>query len=280
MGSLAAMVRSASLCCQRSADVVVVSAVSGVTDLLLELHEAFIVNNETKSADLIERIKLKHQEIHDIVVSSESESRSIQVIYEELERDIKGGIKDFGPSSKDAIISYGERLSSAYFHIVLRALSRHRKILHIDARELITTDSTYGSAIPQIEEIKRNVTAKLSLHKEVVWLTQGFIGRDPQGITTTLGRGGSDYTAALLAEALGASTLEIWTDVSGVYDSDPFKNSNAKRFDQLKYDEALRLAMHGAKVIHPGTIFPTKRANIPVYVANTFHPEHGGTVIR
>ena len=280
MGSLDAMKKSATLCFERGSDVVVVSAVTGVTDLLLHIYKAITQNERNLAKELVLKIKEKHQEIHDKVIHSEEDSNYITALYQELDKEVANQPPEPSASFKDHLLSFGERLSSVYFSIVLKSIVTNRVVMLVDARDLIITNSVYGAATPLAEDIKRAVAHKIFIDEKTLWLTQGFIGRDSKGFTTTLGRGGSDYSAALLAEALEATELEIWTDVSGVFDLDPLKILTAKRFETLDYDEALKLALNGAKVIHPGTIFPTKRAKIPVYVSSTFNPEMGGTIIR
>lgn len=280
MGSYSAMTKSASLCRDKKSNIVVVSAVSGVTELLILFVEALAYRDQEKAKDLIQDIKERHREIHVKVVSAEKDEEGIHQLYEELEKAIKQPELKYDEKIKDQILSIGERLSSTYFSIILKATLRDRVVNLIDARELIMTDCTYGKAKPQREEIRKIVNQKIIIDHDFVWLTQGFIGRDFIGLTTTLGRGGSDYSAALLAEAIEADELQIWTDVSGIFDCDPQKDLSAKRYEHLTYDEALDLALNGAKVIHPGTIYPTQRAKIPIYISNTFYPEMGGTMIR
>jgi aspartate kinase len=153
----------------------------------------------------------------------------------------------------------------------------HKKIQLLDAREFIKTDSNFGKATPQIEVIAHQCS---KLDKSKIYVTQGFIGSDAEGNTTILGRGGSDYSAALFAEGLKASTLEIWTDVAGIATTDPRICKNAKIIHEISYAEAGEMAQYGAKVLHPATIAPAVRQSIPVFVGSTFEKDLPGTWIR
>lgn len=148
----------------------------------------------------------------------------------------------------------------------------------IDVRNIIATDSHFGKAVPNDHKTQENSTHILKplIDRGELIITQGFIGRDEQGKTTTLGRGGSDYSAALLAEVLNAKDVLIWTDVAGIYTTDPRIVPNAKRIDTMSFSEAAEMATFGAKVLHPATLLPAVRSNIPVYVGSSKAPEAGG----
>ncbi len=180
---------------------------------------------------------------------------------------------------KDAIVSYGEQLSSRLLAEVLK--TRGIRAHQVDARRLIVTDDEYGSATPIVEETNELVT--LELHPIIdageVPIMGGFIAASRSGETTTLGRGGSDYSAALIAAALDAAELQIWTDVTGVMTCDPRICSDARTIPVLSYEEAAELAYFGAKVLHPKTIKPAVDHGIPVRVCNTFEPAQVGTMV-
>ncbi len=180
---------------------------------------------------------------------------------------------------KDAVVSYGEQLSSRLLAEVLKAKGMNAR--HIDARRVIITDDEYGSATPIVEETNELVKLELGplITDGEVPIMGGFIAASRGGETTTLGRGGSDYSAALVAAALGASELQIWTDVTGVMTCDPRICDAARTIPILSYEEAAELAYFGAKVLHPKTIKPAVDNSIPVRVCNTFHPEQTGTMI-
>jgi aspartate kinase len=180
---------------------------------------------------------------------------------------------------KDAVVSYGEQLSSRLLAEVLRAKGVNSR--HIDARRLIITDDEYGAATPIVEETNELVKLELGplIAAGEVPIMGGFIAASRGGETTTLGRGGSDYSAALVAAALDAGELQIWTDVTGVMTCDPRICDEARTIPILSYEEAAELAYFGAKVLHPKTIKPAVDNAIPVRVCNTFHPDQTGTMI-
>ncbi|HNT27489.1 MAG TPA: lysine-sensitive aspartokinase 3 [bacterium] len=184
---------------------------------------------------------------------------------------------DVTPRAADTILATGETLSSRIIvdHFALQGLDA----THIDAREVLITDASFGAAQPDTALIEEAVRCKLlpllTRHRAVV--AGGYIGATPQGVTTTLGRGGSDYSAALLAAAIGADECQIWTDVDGIMTCDPRIIPAARTVPRLTYDEAAELAFFGAKVLHPLTIFPAVRKGIPVVIRNTFAPDHPGT---
>ena len=180
-------------------------------------------------------------------------------------------------------LSFGERFSTAFCAAIYNAnygASRGTSAQNFDVRQVLITNDNYGQAEPELEAIAAAVNHLLipTLDDYLV-MTQGFVGRTHDGFTTTLGRGGSDYTAALLSEAVNATMCEIWTDVAGVYSTDPRIDSRAKPLSELSYDEAAEMANFGAKVLHPATLSPTLRSNIPVFVGSSQSPELGGTVI-
>ena len=182
-------------------------------------------------------------------------------------------------AQRDELLSFGERLSSYLFTQVLRdkgvASSR------FDVRSVLKTDSQFAKAQPDITQTRIRAQAELvPLLSAQVVVTQGFIGSDEYGETTTLGRGGSDYSAALLAEACGASNIHIWTDVIGIYSTDPRLCNKAKPIAHLTFDEAAEMATFGAKVLHPATILPAARSGIGVFVGSSQDPQGGGTWIE
>jgi aspartate kinase len=180
---------------------------------------------------------------------------------------------------KDAIVSYGEQLSSRLLADVCRAKKLNTR--QIDARRLIVTDDEYGAATPVWEETENLIKLELEplIESSEIPVLGGFIAASRSGETTTLGRGGSDYSAALVAAALRARELQIWTDVTGVLTCDPRICSEARTINTLSYEEASELAYFGAKVLHPKTIQPAVDYKIPVRVGNTFEPEKTGTMV-
>ena len=171
-------------------------------------------------------------------------------------------------------------MSSLIFRDVMSSMNPQKTVTLLDARTVIKTDSNFGKATPQIELIEKAAKARLDLTGSTVYVTQGFIGSDLQGNTTVLGRGGSDYSAALFAEGVSADVLEIWTDVAGVATTDPRMVQGARIIPELSYSEAAEMAQYGAKILHPATIAPAVRKAIPVFVGSSFEKELPGTWIR
>lgn len=180
---------------------------------------------------------------------------------------------------KDAIVSYGEQLSSRLLAEVCKANGLNAR--QIDARRVIVTDDEYGSAKPIWDETEKFIQLELNslLEMREIPIMGGFIAANRSGETTTLGRGGSDYSAALVGAALRAREIQIWTDVTGVLTCDPRICSDARTIDVLSYNEAAELAYFGAKVLHPKTIQPAVDYGIPVRVCNSYHPEEKGTMV-
>jgi aspartate kinase len=256
--------------------VVVVSASAGVTNLLVDIaHTAMTSDQVMAKIGQISEIQfaILHalsdpQEVKDKLNELLDSLKELALHEELLHR----------PDLKDALLSHGERFSSLLFSAVLK--QNGVSAGNFDVRKVLRTDNEFGQAVPQLNEIKlaaQNLMLPELANKVLV--TQGFIGCDEQGNTTTLGRGGSDFTAALLAEALDAATCEIWTDVIGVYTTDPRITSAAKPLPELSFEEAAEMATFGAKVLHPATMEPALRQNIKVFVGSSKEPEKGGTWI-
>ena len=165
----------------------------------------------------------------------------------------------------DELVSHGELMSSLLFTEVMR--EKGVEASWFDARSVVRTDSNYGCAEPDVRTLAELAETHLRPRiEQAIMITQGFIGRDATGHTTTLGRGGSDYTASMLGEALHAARVDIWTDVAGIYTTDPRIAPKAKRIDSISFSEASDMAAYGAKVLHPATLMPAMRKNIPVFV--------------
>ena len=267
-----------------TAPVVVVSAMTKVTDALLG---AFEIAKKGDSAEAIALLE-PHFERHVEVANHFIPSGGSNLFDSELEF-ARGELSDLLirtsrrslPLSmlKDAIVSYGEQLSSRLLAEVLKA--KGVKARQVDARRLIVTDDEFGAAQPIVEETNQIVRLELQplIAAGEIPILGGFIAGNRAGETTTLGRGGSDYSAALVAAALGAGELQIWTDVTGVMTCDPRICSDARTIPILSYEEAAELAYFGAKVLHPKTIKPAVDNAIPVRVCNTFEPDETGTMV-
>jgi aspartate kinase len=255
--------------------VLVVSATAGTTNLLTE----FVTDIATEQRMAIaEQIREKHLAICNDLQQPGQVLDEITHLLDELAA-IASRKQIMTAMLKDEIYSFGERLSSKIFTQVLKEESGEN-ICWFDAREVIITDNNFGSADPDIKEISIRSKEKLEpLLDDARVVTQGFIGSEKNGATTTLGRGGSDYSAALFAEALDADVLEIWTDVSAIYTTDPRIVKDARPITEISFDEAAELSIFGAKVLHPATIVPAVRKNIKVYVGSSISPDKPGTWI-
>ncbi len=260
--------------------IVVVSALNGVTDRLL-LAADFALNNNSGYKPLLEEIIVRHEEIIDKMVPEPAKKeleQKAQQLFDELRNILRGVflIGDLSQKTSDKIVSYGERLSSLIISKIIEGAQLY------DATEFIKTNKQFSSHIPDLvrsnELIRKTFSEMPPPHVAVV---PGFISSSCENNDiTNLGRGGSDYTAAIIAAALNATVLEIWTDVNGFMTADPKIINSAYVIDELSFTEAIELSNFGAKVIYPPTIFPVYHKNIPIYVRNTFHPEEKGTRIR
>ncbi len=282
MGDFASMQRSACIGLERGSTLIVVSATSGTTDKLIQIAK-FASSGEIKECErLIFDIKERHLGILKEAGNSHVTATQLESYFTELELLVQNLylLKELTHKAHDHILSLGERLSSLIFRDVMASTTPGRKVILIDARTIIKTDSNFGKATPQIDLIAKEASQRLDLSGNPLYVTQGFIGSDLQGHTTILGRGGSDYSAALFAEGISANVLEIWTDVAGVATTDPRMVKEARIIAELSYSEAAEMAQYGAKILHPATIAPAVRKNIPVFVGSTFEKDLPGTWIR
>ncbi|MFI3318471.1 MAG: bifunctional aspartate kinase/homoserine dehydrogenase I [Rikenellaceae bacterium] len=258
--------------------VVVVSAFGGVTDMLIATAEQAKSGNEAYTNRLVD-ISLRHKDMIRGIVAPERQhalEMALAPLFEDLSNIYKGVflIRDLSPRTMDTILSYGERLSSRIISEILP------EVTLLDSRELIKTTAQFGKHVVNFEATNANITECFAQVESRVKLLPGFISSDlTSGEITTLGRGGSDYTAAILAAALDADILEIWTDVDGFMTADPRVISNTYVIDHLSYEEAMELCNFGAKVIYPPTIYPVYNKNIPIVVRNTFNIAAPGTLI-
>lgn len=263
--------------------VVVVSAFSGVTNSLVELFESAKANNTTRASTIIEELRSRHIMTAQKLKCSEETIELINTTLTQLHLilDALVIIREFTQRSNAVFLATGEILSSL---IIADAFFQSGIIAkHIDSRELIYTEEKFVDAevdILKTREITQKQISKAFTQSNIkICVCGGFIASTLSGQTSTLGRGGSDYTAALIAEACKAERLEIWTDVDGILTSDPRKVPNTKLIKEISYDEAAELAFYGAKVLHPKTIYPAVEAEIPVFVLNSFNPKNTGTKI-
>ena len=263
---------------------VVVSAMTRVTDALLSAFEIAKKGDAVAAFQTLEPHFDRHAEVSHYFIPDTGRGvfdTEVQYARDELSDLLTRASRRSLPLSmlKDAIVSYGEQLSSRLLTEVLKAKGVNAR--HFDSRRLVVTDDEFGAAQPIWEETRELIQLDLgsSIGNAEVPVMGGFIAGNRAGETTTLGRGGSDYSAALAAAALGAAELQIWTDVTGVMTCDPRICSDARTVPILSYEEAAELAYFGAKVLHPKTIKPAVDHGIPVRVCNTFEPEAVGTMV-
>ncbi len=285
MGSADAIKQVADIVKQKLKDspvIVVVSAMSGTTDLLLNCGTKASATDESYK-DLLKQIENRHLDTVKALIPVQQQSSVLSMVKRycnEIE-DICNGIFLLGESSsrtKDKLVSYGELLSSTIINAAFNV--NGTASLWKDARELIRTNSNYSNAVVDFTVTNLQVNAFIKSSSQELIVVPGFIASDASNVTTTLGRGGSDYTASILAAAVDAAALEIWTDVSGMMTADPRWVPNAKIIPSISYQEAMELSHFGAKVIYPPTIQPVLNKNIPVWIKNTFAAADHGTVIE
>ena len=256
---------------------VVSSACSGVTNLLVELANG--VQDQGRRQELMSQLTDIHHAILDQLAEPMSVEKEIHTILDNVASAAEAASFQSSAKLTDHLVACGELMSTHLFAQILR--ERGVSAVRFDIREVLRTNDAYGKAEPQLEQISQLAQEKLiPLCQEHVVVTQGFIGADDEVNTTTLGRGGSDYSAALIAESVLASGLEIWTDVPGIYTTDPRIAPKASPIPEISFSEASEMANFGAKILHPSTLVPALRHQIPVFVGSSKEPEKGGTWIR
>lgn len=257
---------------------VVLSACAGVTNLLVDLASAALSKEEVEVT--LKKIRTIHEEIIVNLKNKELCTKYLNECLEEVKRLTVHQSIEKSDSLVDRIVSFGELLSSFLMVEILK--DKGYDAYYFDVRNVMRTDSNFGKANPITEVIaslcQKELVPLIDENKIVV--TQGFIASNAVGMTTTLGRGGSDYSAALLGEALNAATISIWTDVPGVYTTDPRLVKTAMPIEELTYLEAAEMATFGAKILHPSTLVPAVRHEIPVYIGSSKEPELGGTWVK
>ncbi len=265
--------------------VVVVSAMAKVTDQLLRAAAAASQGDRTGALAISSRLRARHRDTACMLVKEKANGAALVALidaeFDAMDEVLRGlaAIRELTPRISDLIVSYGERISS---RIVAAAFSeRGVDAAHVDAREIVITDSEFQKAVPLDDMIEKRAMEKVLplLREGKVPVMGGFIAANEAGLTTTLGRGGSDYTGALVGGALNAETIEIWTDVDGIMTADPRVCPDALRVKEISFEEAAELAYFGAKVLHPATILPAVKKNIPVQVLNSRNPGNQGTRI-
>lgn len=256
---------------------VVSSACSGVTNLLVELANG--VQDQTHRTELLQNLANIHDAILTQLEDSTKTAAEVYGILDTVTSLAEAASIQASAKLTDHLVACGELMST---HILAQLVcERGIQAVRFDIRDVLRTDDNFGRAEPNIEEISTLAQDKLvPLCQQSVVVTQGFIGSDEAGNTTTLGRGGSDYSAALIAESVKAAGLEIWTDVPGIYTTDPRIAPKASPIPEISFSEASEMANFGAKILHPSTLVPALRHDIPVFVGSSKEPEKGGTWIR
>ncbi|WP_419205184.1 lysine-sensitive aspartokinase 3 [Photobacterium leiognathi] len=257
--------------------IVLISACSGVTNILVELANG--VSDASTRQQRLQQLTQTHQDVLDQLKQPSSIQDAIYSLLDSVATLAEQAAIATSAQLTDQIVSHGELLSTYLFTQIL--VEQNAPAVRVDIRPIMRTDDQFGKAVPQPKQIKQQAeTQLLPLLDGNIVVSQGFIGSNSQGVTTTLGRGGSDYSAALVAEAVNASTLEIWTDVPGLYTTDPRITPAAQPIKEISFSEASEMANFGAKILHPSTLVPAVRQQIPVFVGSSKAPEQGGTWIR
>jgi aspartate kinase len=263
---------------------VVVSAMARVTDQLLKMAHSAGTGDRKNALTLARELRERHYNTAGELLGTALFTQfhnDLGAEFEELEELLRGisAVGELTPRTTDHVASFGEVLSSK---LVTAALSAHEiESTLVDSRDCIVTDDTFTRATPFFEDTnaKLRETVQPLLEQERVPVMGGFIGSTRNGITTTIGRGGSDFSASIVGAAIGAEKIEIWTDVDGMMTTDPNLCPDARRIKVISFDEAAELAYFGAKVLHPATVLPAIQKNIPVYILNSRNPSCEGTRI-
>lgn len=269
----------------RNGRVVVVSAMSGVTDQLIAGGRAAAEGRDSEYREIKARLLQKHLEVVEALLGHSPERLEVGGLIEDRLHDLErlyrsiAILGEFTVRGCDAVTSLGEQLSANILAAVLRESGERAQA--ISATELIVTDENFGAARPVFHLTKARLEQRLKplLERGVVPVITGYIAASERGVTTTLGRGGSDYTAALVGSGLEADEVWIWSDVDGILTADPNLVPQARTLRELSYAEAAELAYYGADVLHPKTIRPLAVSGIPLRILNSFNPEHPGTLI-
>ena len=258
-------------------DTVVIVSAMGKTTNALELVVDHYFNNTKQLSNSILELKQFHLDVVNELLSSESVAIKAKVseLVEELNTFLKHNKATNYSFVYDQVVGFGELLSTHIINSYLNYVGIQSK--WIDARKCVKTDSYYRDANLDWEQTQKEINEQIS--KDVVFISQGFIASDQNNFTTTLGREGSDYTAAIFAYALNAESVTIWKDVPGVLNGDPRVFENTQLLNQISYTEAIELAFYGASVIHPKTLQPLQRKEIPLYVRSFINPEGAGTSV-
>ena len=265
----------------------VVSALDGVTDMLLDAAQLALIANQRGYRRIAANLRSRHLALIEQLPLDRPERNNLQA---DIDRLLSGLLDDcmriavnlneeLAPSNSDSVVAVGERLSARIIAALLR--QNNLRGVAIDGTDLIITDAVHGNAKPNLELTGRRVSAALApmLQRDMIPVITGYIGATPDGITTTLGRGGTDYTASIISALLDADELWIWTDVEGMMSADPREVANAHVIPRLDYSEAAELAYFGARILHARMISPVEKHGMPLQIKNIFHPQQDGTLV-
>src|SRR5215207_5664858 len=261
--------------------VVVVSALAGMTDELLELAHQCGAAEQRQIEERLTALLDHHEEVGRDLPGCSAAVESVRGDIEELRQELHAAAdRRLSHAEVDRLAARGEIWSSRLVAAAMKAAGL--EAAWVDIRPIMVTDGRFGRATPYPQVLNKRARDQLKPLAEAgrVPVTQGFIGATATGVPTTLGRGGSDFTAALLGAALGAERVEIWTDVNGLMTADPRIVPSARTLSAASYDEAAELATFGARILHPATALPLVRARIPIMILNSTHPERPGTTIE
>src|SRR5215467_4395640 len=264
---------------------IVVSAMARVTDALLGIARAANERRFEDAARLVSDLSERHLNVARELLPPGQGRESVEGAIESHVAELLGlarsvaTLGELTPRSQDAISSFGERMSSLIVAAAFQAKGLPARL--VDSREFLVTDRNFNAAKPDMRATERLVKERLLpvVAEGKIPVAQGFIGSTPEGITTTIGRGGSDYSAAIIGASLGVQSIEIWTDVDGLMTADPRIVAGARRIRVVSFDEAAELSYFGAKVLHPSTVLPAIERRIPVHIFNTNNPSCEGTLI-
>jgi bifunctional aspartokinase / homoserine dehydrogenase 1 len=288
VGNAECITRAAKIIAQGAREgrcVAVVSAMSGVTNKLIDAAKMAQTGNGSGATAVMEGLRAQHEAALTALLRGENERaqvrKKLDAVLAEGLRFCEGTalLRELSPRTMDTISSLGERLSAPLVSAVVKELGLQSEA--VEATELIVTDEFYGGAEPLMEQTRGKSHARILplMDRGIVPIVTGFLGATAAGELTTLGRGGSDYSATILGAALDADEVIIWTDVNGVLSADPRLVEEAQTIPEISYREAAELAYFGAKVLHPKTLRPVVQAGIPVWIRNSFAPEQLGTKI-
>ncbi len=261
--------------------VVVVSAIAGITDQLVQCAETVLSGRKNEVFQIFERISTTHFELCDSLAIHRSTRFATATRLRELQNVLQSicTLKELTPATRDRILSFGELLSAPLVAAFL--LSSGISARFVDSRDVLITDSSHGRARPDLRKSRKRLRQLLHpvLDANQIAVIPGFTGATENGSVTTLGRGGSDFSAAIIGTLLGAGEIQIWKTVPGFMTADPMLVPDAETISRLGYVEAEQLCRHGARVLHPLTVRVASRRGMPVRVLHTIHPDHPGTLI-